>query len=295
MKRKRSAADIIFDTANAVLMTIFCFMCIYPFYYIFVYAFSNPQKADFVVLWPVAFTLGNFRSVFLLEGIGQAAVISVLRTVTGTVSAVLVSSFFGYLMTKQEMYGRRFIYRLAVFSQYVSAGLIPTYLVMRAYGFYNTFLVYIVPGLVSVYFVILVKTYVEQIPVSLEESARLDGAGPIRCWWAIILPLTIPILATTAVFAAVAHWNAWFDAQIYITNERLWPLQYLLQRYLSSIKEEEMLRRISGMARTSITIKPTSRSLRLTITAVVTVPILFVYPWLQRYFVKGIMMGAVKG
>jgi len=295
MKQKRTAGDIVFDTANIIFMLLFCLLCIYPFYYIFVYSFSNPQKADFAVLWPVQPTLENYRTVLNLDGFARASLNSVLRTVIGTTLTVLVSAFFGYLMTKQEMYGRKFIYRLAVFSQYVGAGLIPTYLVMRAYGFYNTFLVYIIPGLISVYFVMLIKTYIESIPPSLEESAKLDGAGIFQCWWSVILPLSIPILATVAVFQSVAHWNAWFDTHIYITDERLWTLQYLLQRFLNTKKEEEMLRRLSGLATNQLRVTPTSKSLKLAVTAVVTIPILFVYPFLQRYFVKGLMLGAVKG
>lgn len=284
----------LFDWLNAALMLFAVLVCFYPFYYMLIYSLSDPQLSRMgVSLLPRGFTLENYRKVLTLPNILSAAWISVLRTVTGTALTLLCCSFFAYLVTK-PMYGRKFIYRMLVVTMYVNGGLIPTYLVMRLYHLNNNFLIYILPMALSAYNVILIKTFMEQLPPSLEESAMLDGASPVVRWWRIIMPLSKPILATITVFAAVNQWNAWFDAHIYMTDSSKWPLQYILYRYLTEAQQAAAMleKDLSGDAQT---VEITPAAVRMTVTAVITIPILMVYPFMQRYFVKGIMLGAVKG
>ena len=283
-----------FDWFNIIVMAVIALLCFYPFYYMLVYSFSDPQLSKYgVSLLPKGFTLENYRKVLTLSNILSAAGISIARTVLGTLLTVLCCALFAYLVTK-PMYGRKIIYRLLVVTMYVNGGLIPTYLVMRLYHLNNTFLIYILPTALSAYNVILIKTFMEQLPPSLEESAVLDGASPMVRWWNIIMPLSKPILATITVFAAVGQWNSWFDAHIYMTDSSRWPLQYILYRYLTEAQQAAAMldKDLNG----DMQIKEiTPAAVRMTITAVITIPVLLIYPFMQRYFVKGIMLGAVKG
>ena len=291
---KKTPAEKLFSVCNIIVMMIFVFACLYPFYYMLIYSFSDSAQAYNITILPRGFTLENYEKVFGQSGFGRAAVVSVTRTVLGTALTVVCCSFFGYLVTKQQMVGRKFIYRMLVITMYVDGGLVPTYLVYRMYGLTNNFLVYLIPTALTAYNVILIKTFIEQLPPSLEESAMLDGAGPLRCWWSIVLPLSKPILATIAVFAAVGQWNAWFDSHIYVTQKELWSLQYVLYRYLQQV--QDLANAMAEYKGASLQINMVSpATVRMTITAVVTIPILFVYPFMQRYFVKGLHLGAVKG
>ncbi len=295
MKKNVSIGSIVFDVINFIVLTIFGFLCFYPFYYMIIYSLSDPVEATKgVTLFPSGFTLKNYWAVIHLEEIPLATVVSIFRTLLAAGITISCSSFLGYLVTKKEMYFRKFIYRYVVATMYVGGGLIPTYLTLRAYGLRNTFFVYIIPGAISAYYVVLTKTFFEQIPESLEESAMLEGAGILTCWARIVMPLSKPILATIAVFSLVAEWNYWFDSHIYITNKKLYTLQYVLYLYNQKAQSvADALKTNPILSKDAMEITPAT--VRMTITAVVTIPILLVYPFMQRYFVKGMMIGAIKG
>ncbi|MEG1752387.1 MAG: carbohydrate ABC transporter permease [Christensenella sp.] len=294
MKNDISIASRLFNVFNVIFMVFFGIICIYPFYYLMIYALSDPQlSAGGIGLLPKGFTFKNFETLFTMKEIPQAAFISVARTICASTITVLCSSFFAYLMTKQEMYCRKFIYRFVILTMYVSGGLIPTYLVYRAYDLRNSFWVYIIPGALSAYYIILLKTSIEQLPASLEESAELEGAGIFTCFAKIVFPLSKPIIATIAVFAIVAEWNYWFDTHIYISDNNLYTLQYVLYRYLQDA--QMMAERIARGTITAGASTITPTAVRMTVTAVITLPVMCVYPFMQRYFVKGILIGAVKG
>ena len=295
---KRTKGSVLFDVFNVLAILLFTLICIYPFWYMIIYAISDPARASNVLLWPQGFTMFNFEKVFSLKGIGHAFYISALRTGIGTVVTVFCCSFLGYLFSKPEMPLRTFLYRSLVITMYVSGGLIPTYLVYKSYGLVNNFLVYILPSAISAYNVILIKTYIEQLPASMEESAMIDGAGYFRVFISIILPLSLPIIATIAVFASVAQWNSWFDNYIYITNESLKTLQLMLynlinesQRIARMLQEGASMQDVANLAQRTLTPK----GVQITVTVFATIPIICVYPFMQRYFVKGLMVGAVKG
>ena len=231
---------------------------------------------------------------FQLNNIGTAFVVSAGRAVLGTAITVLCCTFFAYLVTNRYIWGRKIIYRFAIFTMYLNAGTIPWYLLMDALGLRNNFLLYIIPTAISAYYVILIKTYLESLPESLREAAEVEGAGLIKIFTSIILPLCKPILATIAVFAAVGQWNSWFDNLLLVTEPKLQTLQLILYNYLNSAQT------VANMSEWDLTQGAaaqvaTPQSIQVTITVITTLPIIFVYPFMQRYFVKGIMIGAVKG
>lgn len=300
-KIKKSPAVIAYQIFNYTLLILLTLICVYPFWYMLIYTLSDPSIADVKtpILLPAGFTLTNYVQIFEISGFFHALMISVLRTVIGTAATVFACSFLGYLFTKNEMPGRKFLYRALVLTMYISGGLIPTFLLIRSYGLLNNFLVYILPMMVSAYNIILIKTFIEQLPQSLEESAVIDGAGYFTVFCRIIFPLSAPIIATVAVFAAVGHWNSWFDNYIYAgNNENLKTLQYLLYNYLNQAQQmaNQIKNSIAGggaidAAATAISPK----GVRMTITVLASLPIFAVYPFMQKFFVKGIMLGAVKG
>ncbi|MBN2984636.1 carbohydrate ABC transporter permease [Cohnella algarum] len=294
-KRSLKLPDLLFSVANYTILSLLVIVTIYPFYYILIYSLSDPIEAQKgVYLWPAGFSLESYKSTFALKGLQDAAVVSLSRTVLGTILTVVCCSFFAYLITKQELPFRRAIYRFVLITMYFNAGFIPWYLTMKAYGLQNNFLLYILPTALVGFNVILVKTFIEQLPASLEESAKIDGAGYITIFTKLIFPLSMPIIATIAVFAAVGQWNTWFDNFFLVENPKLQTLQLMLYQFLNQSNA------IANMSTQELTRGDTVRamtpeSIRMTITMIVTLPIVLVYPLLQRYFVKGIMLGAVKG
>ena len=302
-KRKAAprAGDAVFYTVVVAIFCMLVFVCLYPFYYVAIYSLSNPKSAIAgVTLLPRDFSLFNYQEVLKLPNIYNAAFISVMRTVIGATLTVACCSLFGFLVTKQKMYFRRFIYRLVIITMYFNSGLVPWFLTMKMFKLSESFLLYIIPSAVSAYYTVLFKTFMEQLPSSLEESARLDGAGIMTAFTRIIFPLSKPIVATIAVFAAVAQWNSWFDNYVLVARSSLKTLQLVLYEALnraSAIAAD--VRRGGSMSsaalRSAATVEITPQSIRMTITMVVTLPILFIYPLMQRHFIKGIMLGAIKG
>jgi len=289
--------DVIFTVANGIFFTLMTLVCIFPFYYLFINTISDNDlvQAGRVNLYPRGLHFGNYLALLNVGDLGVATVVTVGRTVLGTALMVLASAFVGYLVTQSAMFGRRFIYRFIVVIMYFNAGLVPWYLNMSMLGLTANFWGYIIPAIVQPFNIILVKTYVESIPNELQESAFMDGAGYFVVWRKIILPLSKPILATTAVFGAVGHWNSFTDSIILMgADPKLYTLQHRLYLYLtkasnlSSVMED-------GLDAAMITSALNGRVISLTIAMVSIIPILLVYPFMQRYFQKGLMLGAVKG
>jgi putative aldouronate transport system permease protein len=268
----------------------------YPFYYIIIYSISDPQLAKSGITFaPAGINFNTYISLFKRNDILNAFFISASRTVMGTILCILCTSVFAYLVTKKEMIGRKFIYRFVIITMYTNAGLIPWYLTMRTYGLKNSFLLYIIPGAVSAFYMILVKTYIEQLPASMEESAALDGAGFFVTFFRIIMPLSKPIIATIAVYCSVNQWNTWTDNFFLIQDTSLQTVQLILYNYLNSAKAIAESMKQNAAAGQIAQSAVTSESVQMTAIVVTVIPILLVYPFLQKYFTKGIMMGAVKG
>lgn len=287
--------DRAFNTANFILLGSMTFACFYPFYYIFIYSISDPiQALKGITFAPRGFTLKSYLEIFEQQDIYRAFFVSLARTIIGPAATVFFSSFFAYLVTRQDMPGRSIVYRIVIASSYLHAGMIPFYLLIKHIHLRDNFLVYIIPGCVSTYFVILVKTYIESLPRSLEESAMIDGATTRQIFLNVILPLCKPILATITVFAVVGSWNSYMDNYLYVNKSSLNTLQLLLYRYMQQAQNMVSISTdMEDLASKSFQLTP--ETVRMTITMVVTLPILFVYPFFQRFFVKGIMMGSVKG
>jgi len=277
---------------NAILM-LFAFVCLYPFYYILINSLSSNTRFT-VALLPHDFSFEAYRTIFQTSGVFRSMWISTLRTVTGSALTVVCSGFVAFLFTQKDLPFRKLIYRLFIVTMYVSAGFIPFFLLISNLGLRNNFLVYIVPSTISAFFVILVKTYIETIPAALQESAELDGAGILTIYFKIVFPLCLPILACIAVFSAVNHWNSWVDTLWFITDPRLVTLQFRLWQLLqTNMGDAVRAGAIGGIGTATRNLTPTT--LRMAMTFFTALPILCVYPIMQKYFVKGIMLGAVKG
>lgn len=288
----------LFHLLNYTMFALFTLACIFPFYYLFINTISNNDLSSrgLVLFYPIDMHLTNYMNVFKLPGLGLAALVSFGRTVLGTALTVIASAFLGYLFTKNEMWGRKFWYRFLIITMYFNAGLIPWYLTMLNLGLVNNFLAYILPAVVSPFFIILVKTFVESTPLALQESAQLDGAGYLTIFGKIIVPLILPILATIAIFAAVGQWNSFTDTLFLVTDQRLFSLQFILYRYMNEATSlAQLMKQSTGSGGMNLANMATPTSIRTTVSMIVITPILLVYPFFQRFFVKGIMIGAVKG
>ena len=298
-KVKLSGWDIAFNIFNYTLLIVITLACMFPFYYLFINTISSNDlvRLGRIQLYPQQLHLENYVQVFKLSGIAEGMLVSVGRTVLGTLWTVTGCAFLGYLVTKREMWLRTLWYRLIIVTMYFSAGLIPWYMNLKALGFLDNFWVYVIPGLVSPYNVILVKTFIEGLPTSLEESAMLDGAGYIRLFASVIVPLIMPILATLCIFSAVGQWNSFTDTMMLMPGGKYNTLQYLLYKYQHEAQSLAALVRTTQNvgAVANLAIKQTALSVQMTVAMVVVFPILLVYPFFQRYFVKGILIGAVKG
>ena len=283
-----------FDVLNVVVLGLFGLLTFYPFYYIFIYSISDPTEAlRGVYLLPRGFSLDNYRQLFQEQNILWAFFISASRTVLGTIATLIGCTIFSYGISKPFLPGRKLMYGTVIVTMYISPGIIPLYLTMKEYGLYNNFLVYILPSVVLAFFVILIKTYMEDIPREMEESAMVDGSTAFQILWKIILPLCTPVLATVAIFNAVNQWNTWVDNLYLAPTPGLQTLQLLLYAYVNQQNAALSMVTSASMSQHAIVLTPTS--VQMTITFVATLPILLVYPFMQRYFLKGIMLGAVKG
>ncbi len=298
----RSGGDIAFNVLNYAGFALFTLLCVYPFYYLLINTISaNDLSANGMINFlPQQIHFRNYVEILKLKGLPQAAGVSLARTLVGTACTVLASAFLGFMFTQRKMWGRTFVYRFMVVTMYFSAGLIPMFITMLNLHLVNNFWVYVVPAIVQPFNIILVKTYLESVPASLQEAAEIDGAGILRIFVQIMLPISVPIIATIAIFSAVGQWNSFQDTLIYITDQKLYSLQYVLYQYINQANSLAQLIKNSSSNMTNeamlnLATKQTPTSVRMTVSVVVVIPILCVYPMFQRYFVKGIMIGSVKG
>lgn len=296
---KSTPGDRIFNIINISVFTAITLLCIFPFYYLFINTISDNDLSSkgMIIFYPKGIHFTNYMEVLKLTGLANAALISVARTVIGSALTVIGSALLGFIFTQKEMLGRKFWYRFVIITMYFNAGIIPWFIVMMNLKMTNNFLAYILPYIISPFYVILVKTYIESLPGSVQESAEIDGAGYITIFTKIILPLTVPILATTAVFSAVFQWNSFIDTLFLMTDEKYYTLQFILYRYMNVASAlASILRSSQGSSITSdVMHMQTATSVRMTVSMIIVAPILLVYPYFQRFFVKGIMIGAVKG
>ncbi len=298
-KYKSRPGDIVFNFFNYLIFGLFTLACIFPFYYLFINTISDNDLVikGMINFIPRGIHFDNYKSLLSVSDLSNAFIVSVSRTILGTALMVLASGFVGYLVTKEEMWGRKFWYRFLIITMYFNAGLIPWFMNMQMLGLTNTFWAYIIPGIVAPYNIILVKTYIESIPAELEESAQMDGATYMTVFRKIIWPLSKPILATIAIFGAVGNWNSFTDSLMLMqSSPELYTLQHRLYIYLNQASNLSALMESGGQVSDAIIKSALSgKVIKYTISMVTVIPILIVYPFMQRYFEEGIMLGAVKG
>lgn len=292
-KQKRSRNDIILDTIIAIFLIGFVIVTLYPIVNTLAISFNDGVDAirGGIHLWPRTFTFQNYKTVFENPNLGQAAFISFARTIIGTVLSVFLTAMLAYVLSRKEFLYKKQVSFIYVLTMYVSGGMIPSYLLIKDLHLLNNFWVYIIPGLISAFNMIVIRTFINGIPYSLIESAKIDGAGDFRIFIQIVLPLCKPVLATVALFVAVGQWNSWFDSMLYCSGDSsLTTLQYELMKLLSSTSTQnasvDVMKNASNMV--------TPKSIRAAITIVTAIPIVCLYPFLQRYFVSGLTIGGVK-
>ena len=294
----KNLEDHVFDAFNTIYMLVVSCVTLYPFLHILAVSLNDARDAvrGGITIFPRVFSLDSYKTVFGYAGLYNSFLLSVGRTLIGTFLFLFVTLLCGYAMTKKALVGRKFIYYFFVVSMFMGAGLIPSFLLYQQIGIYNSFFVYILPGAFSTYYMILFRTFIIQLPAGLEESAMMDGANEWVLLFRIVIPLSIPVIATIGLFIAVGQWNAWQDTLFFTTNPRLETLQYVLMKVLRQAEAARITRQArSELARAMGTTNITPESIKMAITIVATVPILLVYPFLQKYFVKGMVLGAVKG
>jgi len=296
----RSFGDKLISVITYFVYAIFAFVCVYPFYYIIINSISanNLSERGKVLFYPIDIHFTNYERLVHIPGLTDAALMSVSRTVVGTVLTVIIAAFLGYMFTRNTLWKRKFWYRFVVVTMYFNAGIIPWYLTMKTLGLTNNFWGYIFPTIIQPFYIILCKTYCESVPQALQDAAEIDGAGTLRIFFSIMLPVIKPILATIAIFAAVAQWNAFQDTLLLMTDKKYYTLQFVLYQYINQASSLKAL--VSNASTTTnvsavLATAATATSIRMSVTVVVVVPVMLIYPFFQRFFTQGIMIGAVKG
>lgn len=289
---KISFGSRIFDGLNYFFLFLLCVLMLYPLWYVLCCSLSDPaqlMRHSGILLWPLDFSFAGYEKVLGYKQLWNSYAVTIFVVIIGTAMNMFFSTLFAFVLSRKGMLWHKLITGLAVFTMYFSGGMIPTYLVVKGVGLYDTIWAMIVPGLISTYNCIILRTAFYGIPDSLEESAKIDGAGDLRVLFTICVPLIVPSMATVALFYAVGHWNSWTNALLYIRNEDLMPLQMVLRALLI---QGEAIEVTGGQ---DLQTELNNMLLKYVVIVVSTVPILCVYPFIQKFFTKGVMIGAVKG
>lgn len=295
MKIRVSVWSRMFDTVNVLFIVVFSFVMLYPF--INQLAISFNDGADLarggVYFVPRKFTWENYRFMLASTNLTHSAMLSVLRVAVGTLTCLLCTGLLSYVVTVQSFSGRRFMRMVFLITMYFGGGLIPFYLLIVSLKMLESFTVYWLPALVSPYYMLIMASYMQNLPDSLNESARLDGASELGIFFRIVVPISLPVFASIAIFCAVGHWNSWFDSLLYNPSGKYDTMQVILRKLLLQV---EMLSKLHSEQEASQKYRSlTPETVRAATTMIVTIPIICVYPFLQKYFVTGITLGAVKG
>ena len=290
---KRTMEDRIFDLINYILLTILAITMLYPFYYTVICSFNDGMDLmrGGVYLWPRKFTLANYAEFLSDQSWQTAFFISVLRTVIGTLGTMVFTCLFSYGLSRKNLMFRRGYRFLVVFTMYFSGGIIPFYILLRNLNLLNSFWVYIVPSLLSSFFAIIGINFFSSVPDSMLEAARIDGSSEMGVFWKIVMPTSVPFLATFGLFTAVGQWNSWLDSAYYVQNNNLRTLSYKMMSIINNTVSASSV----SSATTSTAQSTTSFTIQATAMVISMLPIICVYPFLQKYFVKGVMIGSVKG
>jgi putative aldouronate transport system permease protein len=282
---------------NYVLLALLAISTLYPFIYMTAISLNEGLDAvrGGIYLFPRKFTWINIETVIMNPLVRNAVYITILRTVIGTITGVLVTGIAAYGMSFRKIPGRKWLMLYFLIPMLFSGGLIPYFIQLRDLGLINTFWVYIIPSAVSIWNLIVMRSFFEHIPVAIMEAAEMDGANAIRTFWSIVIPTSMPLIAAITLFTAVAHWNNWFDGAYFVNNLDLKPMQTFLQNMLANADAAENLRGAAAAASSEAASRAvTPTALRMAVVIVSTVPVLIIYPLLQKYFVQGVLIGGVK-
>lgn len=296
---KRSNGEKIFNIFNIIFMILLCVVMLYPYLNQIAISFNDGMDSmkGGITLLPRKFTLENYRSVFTSSDFTQSVIISVARVISSTLLSLLVVYSCAYGLTRKNLPYKRSLTLFLMIPAYITAGVIPTYILYRYLGMINNFLVYILPGAFVFYNMVIIRSFLQEIPESIEESAQIDGANDIYIMFKIIMPLSMPVIATVSLWVAVGAWNDWTTTLMYVTKRELFPLQYLMMRIIKESEAAQQMAMQASMNKGSAATvsQPTSESVKSATLIVTTIPIIMVYPFLQKYFIKGVALGAVKG
>lgn len=292
MRTTRSVSEVLFDSANVILLCLLSIMTLYPFLYVLFASISTP--AEFVqhrgiLLWPKGFSLDSYRMVFENPNIIRSYLNTIFYVVVGTTLNILMTALGAYGLSRKNVMWKGAIMMLIVMTMFFDGGLIPKYLLVKNMGLLDTYWALIIPSAMTTWNLIIMRTAFQGVPDALEESARIDGATDWTILFRIIIPLSLPVIAVMVLFYGVWHWNKWFDALIYLRDRDLFPLQLILREILIQNDTSSMMTSVGGGDR-----MPVGETIKYATIMVATLPILFLYPFLQKYFVKGVMIGAIK-
>ena len=293
MKLGRSGEDRIINIVTAVLCILVLIVTVYPVYYCLIYSFNDGKDAakQAIYFWPRKFSLENYKIVFQNKAIYPAFMMTMLRSIVGTVLAVFCMAMAAYALSKDNLKGRKVYMIMGVITLYFSAGVVQSYLLYREMHLLDSFWVYILPNIFQFYYIILFISFFRELPAALEESAQMDGAGYFTILFKIIIPLSTPVIATVSLFVGVWHWNDWFHPAFFIQNESLMTLPAVLMRAMSLAEAQQTLQKMIAVPSQSST---TMESVRYAMLIVSILPVTIIYPFVQKFFLKGMMLGAVK-
>ena len=293
MKLGRSREDRIINIVTAVLCILVLIVTVYPVYYCLIYSFNDGKDAakQALYFWPRKFSLENYKIVFQNKAIYPAFIMTMLRSIVGTVLAVFCMAMAAYALSKDNLKGRKVYMIMGVITLYFSAGVVQSYLLYREMRLLDSFWVYILPNIFQFYYIILFISFFRELPAALEESAQMDGAGYFTILFKIIIPLSTPVIATVSLFVGVWHWNDWFHPAFVIQNESLMTLPAVLMRAMSLAEAQQTLQKMIAVPSQSST---TMESVRYAMLIVSILPVTIIYPFVQKFFLKGMMLGAVK-
>jgi len=295
MAIKKNKAEIIFDIFNSGLMLLFILVCIYPILYVLFASFSDSYRLSIhqgIIFFPLGFNIKGYEMVFKNPAIRTGYINTFIILILGTALNLLMTSLGAYILSRKKIKWVKYLMMIIVFTMFFSGGLIPFYLLVNNLGMYNTRSALVIPVAINTFNLIILRTSFISLPDSIEESAKIEGANDITILFRIIVPLSSAVMAVMALYYGVAHWNAWFNAMIFLNKRELFPLQLILREILILNTTQSMSMTLDS----SDFFNDINRILIQYCTIVVaTVPILFIYPFLQKYFVKGVMIGSIKG
>ncbi|MFF3924084.1 carbohydrate ABC transporter permease [Paenibacillus lactis] len=292
-KQYRTAAGVTFDTVNYIVLTLFGLAAVLPFVYVIAGSFASDAEltSRAVFFIPKTFTLNAYEFIFSTGTIVKSIGVSVYVTVIGTLVNLFFTVTMAYSLAKRGLYGRNLVLNLVIFSMLFGGGMIPTYLVVKELQLLDSLWALMLPGAISAFNLIIVKNFFQEIPKEIEEAGRIDGCSELGLLWRIVLPLSMPVLATFTLFYAVGHWNDFFSALLYINDPEKWPLQVMLRQIV--LLSQAAAGDLNSMDPNFV--KPPDQSIKMAVIVVGTIPILCVYPFLQKHFAKGVLLGSVKG